>query len=424
LVGVRSFHVLYDDIAGELHCDLDRERFGAAPSPVAAAEAHLANRFLTEFLRPRDGAGPLVVCPIEYHGTHTSPYRETFGAELDPDVVLWWTGPEVVSPTIAAADAEAARAAFGGHPLLLWDNYPVNDFEPSRLFLGPLVGREPGLELAGAVANGMVQAAPSKIAFATFADWARDPAGYDPEASWDAALAAVGGAEAGALRVLAAASRSGPLGGEDELAEPARLASAAAELTARLDDAWFLDAAAPWLETLAALDAGDARRRYARLAPALVDVTPDFDFDGVSTVAGPEQAAGLRDADEPLLAWGGFEELGLAARAGHVFLDEVLTIVDGSHPLAAGREGVVRVYRGLGRLRFGEVCPGATVVAVGGKPPRPVLFAVERGGELHGGGAAAARRVGIFLPPEGVAPWLVAPTGEALVRAAVDWLRA
>ncbi len=423
-VGVRNFHILYDDIGDELHCELDRERFGAEASPAAAAEAHLANRFLVEFLRPRAEAGPLVVCPIEYHGTHASPYRETLGARLEPEVVLWWTGPEVVSPTVAAADAEAARAAFGGHPLLLWDNYPVNDFEPSRLFLGPLVGREPGLDLAGAVANGMVQAAPSKLAFATFADWARDPAGYDPEASWAAALEAIGGDAAGALRVLAAASRSGPLGGEDELAGPADLARAADELVAGLDDAWFLDAAAPWLDTLAVLGAGgDARRRYARIAPALVDATPDFDFGGLRTVATREDAAGLRDAAEPLLAWGGFEELGLAAKTGHIFLDEVVTVVEPAHPLAAGRDGVVRVYRGRGRLRFGEVCPGAVVVAVGGTPPRPVLFALERGAELHGGGTAPARRAGIFLPPEGVAPWLVAPTGEALVRAAVDWLR-
>src|SRR6185437_1003619 len=106
------------------------------------------------------------------------------------------------------------------------------------------------------------------------------------------------------------------------------------------------------------------------------------------------------------------------------FLDEAVTVVEPTHPLAAGRMGVTRVYRGLGRLRYGEVAPGATVVATAGKPPRPVLFALERGAELCGGGLAPERRVGIFLPPEGVAPWLVAPTGEVLVRAAVDWLRA
>ncbi|HEX7084340.1 MAG TPA: protein O-GlcNAcase [Gaiellaceae bacterium] len=423
-VGVRAFHLLYDDIGDELHCDRDRERFGGEASPSAAAQAFLSNRFRRAFLESRPEAERLVVCPIEYHGTHTSPYRETLGAQLDADVLLWWTGPEVVSKTISRADAEAARAAFGGHELLLWDNYPVNDFEPSRLFLGPLVGREPGLDLAGAVANGMIQAAPGKLAFATFADWTRDPDGYDPGASYGAALRSVGGEAAGALRVLADASRSGPLGGEDALAEPAALAAAADELEARLDDAWFLDAAAPWIETLRAVAAGNARRRYHRLAPGLVDAAPDFDFGGVRTVASPERAEDLRESAEPLLAWGGLVELGLAEGAGHVFLDEALTIEEPGHPLAAGRSGVVRIYRGPGRLRFGRGVPAeATVVATGGTPPRPVLFAVEAGAELCGGGVAPARRVGIFLPPDGVEPWLVAPTGEALVRAAVDWLK-
>jgi beta-N-acetylglucosaminidase-like protein len=423
-VGVRAFHLLFDDIADELHCAEDRERFGGEASPSAAAEAFLANRFRREFLVPRPDAKPLVVCPIEYHGTHESPYRETLGRELDDEALIWWTGPDVVPATIARADAAAAKAAFGGHELLLWDNYPVNDFEPSRLFLGPLVGREPNLDVAGVIANGMIQAAPSKLAFATFAAWAAQGDAYDPERAYEAALADVGGEAADALRVLADASRSGPLGGEDVLAEPPVLAAAAERLDAALDDAWFLDGAAPWLETLGALGSGrGARRRYHRLAPAHVDTTPDFDFAGVRTVATREEAEGLREAAEPLLAWGGLAELGLAESTGHVFLDEVLTVVEPSHPLAAGRDGIVRVYRGLGRLRFGrELAPGGTVVAVGGKPPRPVLFAVERGAALVGGGTAPARRVGIFLPPDGVEPWLVAPAGEALVRAAVTWL--
>jgi hypothetical protein len=425
-VGVRAFHLLFDDIADELHCAADRERFGGEASPSAAAEAFLSNRFRREFLAPRPEAKPLVVCPIEYHGVHESPYRETLGRELDAEALIWWTGPDVVPATITRADAAAAKAAFGGHELLLWDNYPVNDFEPSRLFLGPLLGREANLDVAGAIANGMVQAAPSKLAFATFAAWATQGDAYDPERAYEAALRSVGGEAADALRVLADASRSGPLGGEDALAGPAALAAAAERLETTLDDAWFLDAAGPWLETLGALGAGlGARRRYHRLAPAHVDAASGFDFGGIRTVAAKEGAEALRDAAEPLLVWGGFVELGLAGSTGFVFHDEVLTVVEPEHPLAAGRDGIVRIYRGLGRLRFGrDPAPGATVVAVGGNPPRPVLFALETGAELAGGGTALARRVGIFLPPDGVEPWLVAPAGEAFVRAAVAWLQA
>jgi hypothetical protein len=67
----------------------------------------------------------------------------------------------------------------------------VNDFAVERLFLGPLRGRDPELDdgrLLGIVANGMLQAIPSKLALATVADWARDPRAYDPYASFERAL--------------------------------------------------------------------------------------------------------------------------------------------------------------------------------------------------------------------------------------------
>jgi hypothetical protein len=42
------------------------------------------------------------------------------------------------------------------------------------------------------IANAMVQAIPSKLALATFADWCRDPRGYDPLRSFERALQEVG----------------------------------------------------------------------------------------------------------------------------------------------------------------------------------------------------------------------------------------
>jgi hypothetical protein len=64
------------------------------------------------------------------------------------------------------------------------------------LFLGPLRGRDPRLgesgDLLGTIANAMVQAVPSKLALATVADWAKDPHGYDPLASYERALRAHG----------------------------------------------------------------------------------------------------------------------------------------------------------------------------------------------------------------------------------------
>lgn len=336
-------HILFDDIP---------------EGPIAAGQARVANRFLQEL------GGPLVVCPTDYAGTQESEYRHVLAAELDPAVAVYWTGPEVVSRAIARAESEAARAAFGGRELWLWDNYPVNDFDHSRLFLGPLRDREP-LDVAGYVANGMIQAGPSKLAFATAAEYARAPWTYDPDAAFDRALETVGGPAAAALRVFA--TGRGDLG------------AATTEIVDELPDTFFVAAARPWL------DAVDGRPRYERL-------------DGTR----PEPVAA-----PPGVAWDGLVELGLASSEGHVFIDDAIRIVEPGHALAAGFDGVVRVYRGPARLRFAEPPPEATVVARDLSKGRPVLFALE-----------SPRRVGFFLHDDA----LLSPEGRLLLAAAADWV--
>ena len=199
-VGVQRFPLLFDDIEQELNCTRDEQRYGHEARPSAAAQADLSNRVLQALPR----AGPLVVCPRGYAGTERTGYRELFGRLLDPEVVVYWTGPEVVSPTITRADLDAAADGFG-HELLLWDNYPVNDFAPERLFLGPLTGRDPELaegRCAGLIANAMLQAVPSKLPLATVADFLRDPRGYDPAASFARAVGEYGEEVTAAVRAL------------------------------------------------------------------------------------------------------------------------------------------------------------------------------------------------------------------------------
>jgi beta-N-acetylglucosaminidase len=195
--GVRTFQLLWDDIEHDLRCPADHERYGGEAWPSAAAQADFSNRFRREVL---DG-GPLVVCPMGYAGNGRTPYRETFGRLLDPEIVVYWTGPDVVPETITRRDLDEATEAFG-HALLLWDNYPVNDFDRERLFLGPLRGRDAALH-CGLVSNGMLQAVPSKLALATVADFAREPWAYDPVEAFERALRAHGAEVVGSLRRLA-----------------------------------------------------------------------------------------------------------------------------------------------------------------------------------------------------------------------------
>jgi hyaluronoglucosaminidase len=203
--GASSLQLLWDDVGRRLRDPDDRRRYGS----VGEAQADFTNRLRARCL---DGA-PLVVCPLDYAGTKRSAYRDSFGSTLDRGAIVYWTGPEVVSKRIAVADLDRARSAFG-HELVLWDNYPVNDFEPERLFLGPLRGRDPSLlaGCAGLIANPMVQAIPSKLPLATVADFLRDPAGYDPERSFDRALRRYGEEVVEALRRAPQTSLAASLG--------------------------------------------------------------------------------------------------------------------------------------------------------------------------------------------------------------------
>jgi hyaluronoglucosaminidase len=216
-LGADRVELLWDDVEHDLPQPGDLDRYGDAERPSDAAQADLSNRFLAAF--PQDDA--LVVCPMGYAGTEETPYRRSFGGALDPSILVYWTGPEVVSQAIRRDDLDAAVHAFG-HELVLWDNYPVNDFDRERLFLGPLRRRDPSLaggRLAGIVANGMLQAVPSKLALATVADWARDPAAYEPLGSFERALRAHGAEVVEALARLAEPAHLDVPAGVDALVE-------------------------------------------------------------------------------------------------------------------------------------------------------------------------------------------------------------
>ena len=72
-------------------------------------------------------------------------------------------------------------------PLLLWDNYPVNDLSMSdELHLAPLTGRDPRLPecVYGYLNNPLLQEDLSFLPLATCFDYAWAPAKYRAESSW------------------------------------------------------------------------------------------------------------------------------------------------------------------------------------------------------------------------------------------------
>lgn len=190
--GVRSFSIPLDDISyTEWNCRADRATYGA-PSPGAAGQAQveLLNRVQREFVDTHPGTLPLQMVPTEYSDVEDSPYKTALREQLDPRVEVMWTGDGVIPGDITVANARRATEVWG-RKVLLWDNYPVNDFDATAgmLMLGPYAERERGLDeyLSGLVVNPMNQAAASKVAEIGAAGFAWSGKDFDPQRAWRAA---------------------------------------------------------------------------------------------------------------------------------------------------------------------------------------------------------------------------------------------
>jgi hyaluronoglucosaminidase len=189
--GVRDFSLFLDDISHEFAHEEDRRAY----TSYAQAHADLCNRTL-RWLRSVNPDCTLSMCPTDYCGVEPfGGYIYELGRSLDPQIDIFYTGPQVCSTEITVEHTTTFGRAAGRLPII-WDNYPVNDSGMrSELHLGPVKGRSADLFMGckGIVSNTMIQAEASKIALLTFADYFADPAGYQPEVSWEQAIRRVAG---------------------------------------------------------------------------------------------------------------------------------------------------------------------------------------------------------------------------------------
>ncbi|MFW5973304.1 MAG: beta-N-acetylglucosaminidase domain-containing protein [Bacteroidota bacterium] len=189
--GVRHFALFVDDVPEELAHEADRARF------PKLGEAHV---FLINRLHPdlTERGADLVVCPTTYTDSFGDrDYVAVLGSGIDPEIPLFWTGTDVAVERITAEEAENWGQLMRRRPLI-WDNFPVNDYDTWRPFVGPLRGRDPKLATAtrGIIANPMVEPYLSMVPLHTVAAYASDPDGYDPDSAWLEALNELYGAEA------------------------------------------------------------------------------------------------------------------------------------------------------------------------------------------------------------------------------------
>ncbi len=219
-LGVRAFQLQFQDVSySEWHCDADADTFGSGPEAAAKAHAKVADALAAHLAERHPEAPPLSLLPTEYYQDGSTAYREALAAALSDRVEVAWTGVGVVPRTITGGELAEAREVFG-HRMVTMDNYPVNDYAQDRIFLGPYTGREPAVAAGSSalLANAMAQPTASRIALFTAADYAWNPRGYRPGASWEAAVDDLSGGDAAsraALHALAGNDASSVLGTDE-----------------------------------------------------------------------------------------------------------------------------------------------------------------------------------------------------------------
>ena len=193
--GVCTFAVLFDDIPSRLGHARDRARF---KNSLARAEG----TWLQEIQSRQPTSWKNVewwICPSYYtpdpllarvFGAFEADFLEILSETLPAHVACFWTGPAVVPERITAAHTRRIARRLK-HPVLLWDNYPVNDLSMSdELHIGPLRGRDPQLPRAvyGYLNNPLLQEELSFLPLSTCFDYAAKPGAYEPERSWTHAV--------------------------------------------------------------------------------------------------------------------------------------------------------------------------------------------------------------------------------------------
>lgn len=176
-MGFRSFAIFFDDISNY----------------DAKLQADYLNYLTENFVKKHSDVTPLIMCPSEYNKLWAGKgaYLKDLGTDTDKDVRIMWTGNSVVD-MINVPDVEWVEPLIARKPFI-WLNWPVNDYCIDHLLMGPVYGNDTEVPAmtSGFVLNPMEYAEASKIGIYNGADYLWNPVKYDPQESWQRAIAAI-----------------------------------------------------------------------------------------------------------------------------------------------------------------------------------------------------------------------------------------
>ena len=179
--GVKWFYIAIDDLHLQSHLEIDAVGQSAFTNKLYAA------------LKANDPKCHMIFCPTWYRGKDLKvpekrAYLEQLATSLDKDIFVFWVGEYTVSPEISVEDVLRYKEVVK-HEMILWDNYPVNDYH-NTMNVAPLTGREAGISevLYGMMANPMRDNLMTRLPLYTMADFMNNPYTYNPELSMAAAI--------------------------------------------------------------------------------------------------------------------------------------------------------------------------------------------------------------------------------------------
>lgn len=193
-MGVRRFSILWDDIENS----------------QGAKHAEVTNRFNDEFVKVKEGVKSIITVPKDYWGSGMvdegviGQYTKDFAGTLHEDIEVMWTGIHVVPANGVSYEHASEISDIYGKKMMLWWNYPVNDYKEEKLGLGPIYDLDTNLDdkMSGFLVNPMRFAEASKISTLTGADYAWNTKNYDADRSWNTALDIVGKDAAAELKYI------------------------------------------------------------------------------------------------------------------------------------------------------------------------------------------------------------------------------
>lgn len=173
-VGVRQFGVLGDDV-------------GSLPTDYVVSLMNSVH----DWAKAKGDVYDILYCPASYNSSWAWNPSELNAYEkgFPKDIQIFWTGSTTCAPieqsTIDTFKNKSNNGVERRDPLF-WLNWPVNDVDMSRVFLGKGEMLQPGIKnLAGAVTNPMQEAEASKIALFAIADYSWNTKDFNAQKSWD-----------------------------------------------------------------------------------------------------------------------------------------------------------------------------------------------------------------------------------------------